>query len=52
MKLIKRWPFIRVVFAIDGEIYIFRNGQHYMFADKHVYEDGTMEELIKEIEGY
>jgi hypothetical protein len=23
-----------------------------MFADKHVYEDGTMEELIKEIEGY
>ena len=41
-----------VVFAIDGEIYIFRNGQHYMFADKHVYEDGTMEELIKEIEGY
>jgi cell division inhibitor SepF len=41
-----------VVFAIDGEIYIFRNGRHYMFADKHVYEDGTMEELIKEIEGY
>ncbi|MGI6787691.1 MAG: cell division protein SepF [Acholeplasmataceae bacterium] len=40
-----------VVFAIKGEIYVFRNGRNYMFADQHVYDDGTIEELIKEIEG-
>ncbi|MGI6782140.1 MAG: cell division protein SepF [Acholeplasmataceae bacterium] len=41
-----------VVFAIEGEIYVFRSGNHYMFADNKVYQDGTMEELIREIEGY
>lgn len=41
-----------IVYAIDGEIYSFRNGKHYMFASKNVYDDGTMQELIREIEGY
>lgn len=40
-----------VVFAIDGEIYAFRDGKSFMFADKHVYDDGTIHDLITEIQG-
>ena len=40
-----------VVFAIDGEIFGFRDGKNFMFADRHVYEDGTIRELIIDIQG-
>lgn len=39
-----------VVFGVDGEIYQFNNSKNIMFADKNVYSDGTMKELIKDIE--
>lgn len=40
-----------IVFAIDGEIFALKGGKNYMFADKHVYDDGTMHDLIREIQG-
>lgn len=40
-----------VVFAIDGEIFAFRDGKSFMFADKNVYDDGTIRDLIYEIQG-
>ncbi len=40
-----------VVYALDGVVMQFDSKKGIMFADKKVYDDGSMKELISEIQG-
>lgn len=40
-----------VVYALEGEIFMFNDQKSFLFADKEVYDDGSMKELIEEIQG-
>lgn len=40
-----------IVFAIDGEIHQFRKEHNVLYGDKNTFNDETINELIKKIEG-